>query len=178
MKRTIIQRNNDDPSSVLRKRAKEILIKDIKSSFIKNLIKDMRETLFAEPDGVALAAPQVAESIRIFIVSPKAFPDSDAKNAHLVYINPRITKLSANTIICDEGCLSVRWKYGKIRRAEKAAIEACDENGLKFSRGASGILAEIFQHEIDHLDGILFTDEASDLHEINPPMGEPHEERS
>ena len=68
----------------------------------------------------------------------------------------------------EEGCLSVRWKYGKVKRAQKATISALDENGKQFERGASGILAQVFQHETDHLDGKLFIDLARDVHDLPP----------
>ena len=66
----------------------------------------------------------------------------------------------------DEGCLSVRPFYGKVRRATKATVEAYNEEGKKFTFGGSGLLANIFQHEIDHLDGILFIDKAKDINEV------------
>jgi len=65
-----------------------------------------------------------------------------------------------------EGCLSVRPIYGKVRRATRATVEAYDENGKKFVKEGVGLLAHIFQHEIDHLDGILFTDKAKDMYEV------------
>ena len=67
----------------------------------------------------------------------------------------------------EEGCLSVRYVYGKVTRPEKVTLEALDQNGKKFSRGFSGLLAQIVQHENDHLNGILFTDKATDLQEIS-----------
>jgi peptide deformylase len=68
----------------------------------------------------------------------------------------------------EEGCLSVRWVYGKTKRADKAMVEAYNERGHKFVRQGSGLLAQIYQHEIDHLNGILFIDKASHLVEIKP----------
>ena len=67
-----------------------------------------------------------------------------------------------------EGCLSVRWLYGKVSRAEKARVRAYDENGKIFEVGGSGLLAQVFQHETDHLNGILFSDTAVDLREMPP----------
>lgn len=67
----------------------------------------------------------------------------------------------------EEGCLSVRYVYGKVLRPEKVTIEAHDENGKKFSRGFSGLLAQVVQHENDHLNGILFTDKATDIQKIS-----------
>jgi peptide deformylase len=159
---------------VLRKIAREILPEEIGSAKINRIIERMKKAMDASYDGVAIAAPQIGESLRMFMVSPKAFisPEKEItdeeikKYKHLVFINPKITKLSSKTVQLDEGCLSVRGIFGKIRRSEKATIEAVDENGKKISRGASGLLAEIFQHEVDHLNGILFIDKATDLYEM------------
>lgn len=169
MKDIIVDRN--DP--VLRKIAKEVLLADIKSTKIKNVIKKMKSALDSQEDGVAIAAPQIGESLRIFLVSKKVFmsetdPDEDAKATDLVCINPVITKISKRKKKMEEGCLSVRWLYGKVERSEKVNITAYDENGNEFKRGSSGLLAQIFQHEIDHLNGILFTDKAEDVIDIPP----------
>lgn len=161
---------NGDP--VLRKIAKDIPLEDIGGEKLNKIIAKMQETLEKCEDGVALAGPQIGESLRIFVVSPKAFiierdatEDNKKKkdDERLVYINPIITKKSSRKKILDEGCLSVKSVFGKISRHQKVSITAYDENGIKFSRGASGLLAEIFQHETDHLNGILFIDSAKDL---------------
>jgi len=154
---------------VLREIAKEIPEGEIKSKKIQKIISDMKSLLAKEPDGVAIAAPQIGAPFRIFVVSGKVrsfiektseeYPDS-------VFINPKITKLSKDKKLMEEGCLSVRYLYGKVRRSNKASVEAYDENGKFFKRGASGLLAQIFQHECDHLDGVLFIDKARDLEEI------------
>ena len=86
----------------------------------------------------------------------------------MVFINPKISKLSKEKEWTPEGCLSVRWLYGKTYRSKKASISAYDENSKKFTRGASGLLAQIFQHETDHLNGILFIDHAKDIKEELP----------
>lgn len=171
---TIVQRENP----VLRDVAKTVPVKDISSPAIKKIIERMREALDGQDDGVALAAPQIGESVRIFVVSGKIFDKGfekkdyvrDLKNTHpdLVFINPELTKLSREKKPMPEGCLSVRWLYGDVRRATRATVTAYDEHGKKFERGAGGLLAQIFQHEIDHLDGILFIDKAVDIHEAKP----------
>lgn len=173
---------------VLRKKAKEVLVGEIKTPKIKKILKEMSEALKSQHDGVALAAPQIGYSLRIFIVSGKVFQeenslrgpsqvdearessrtlaDSDPEQENLpdkVFINPKITKLSKKKEWLPEGCLSVRPIYGKASRSKKATISAIDEHGKKFERGASGLLAQIFQHETDHLEGILFIDHAKDL---------------
>jgi peptide deformylase len=131
---------------------------------LKELIALMQSTLAKEDDGVALAAPQIAIKKRIFVVSPEAY-DKDAKWKPLVFINPTITKASKKMEERQEGCLSVRWIYGKTQRHTSATVEAYDENGNKFSFGGTGLIAHIFQHEIDHLDGVLFIDHGYDLEE-------------
>ncbi|MEI6296104.1 MAG: peptide deformylase [bacterium] len=166
----IVQYN--DP--VLREETAEVPLDKIGSKEISKIIEDMKVAMDACDDGVAIAAPQIGKKLKIFVVSPKVFigPDEEIDNEklkkekHLIFINPKILKLSTKTVSLDEGCLSVRGIYGKIKRAEKATIEAYDENGNKIVRGASGLLAEVFQHEIDHLNGVLFTDTATGLYEM------------
>ena len=86
----------------------------------------------------------------------------------MVYINPVITKKSREKKLMEEGCLSVRYLYGKVNRSTKASIEGYDEFGNFFKKGGAGLLAQIFQHETDHLDGVLFIDSAIDLENIPP----------
>ena len=109
----------------------------------------MKSALLAQCDGVALAAPQIGVSLRIFVVSGKVLDllkglDVDhgeyIKREDEVYINPKITKLSKEKELMEEGCLSARFLYGKIERSTKASIEATNEKGKTFKRGASGLL--------------------------------------
>jgi len=170
----IVQKN----SSVLHTTAKTVEIKDIPSTKIQKIIADMRASLESQLDGVAIAAPQINVPLRIFVVSKRAeiimrglenMPDNEKnKLVDPVYINPEITKLSRKKALVDEGCLSVRYLYGRVKRSDKATITAYDETGKKFIQGASGLLSQIFQHEIDHLNGILFIDKAQDVVEILP----------
>ncbi|MES3004597.1 MAG: peptide deformylase [Patescibacteria group bacterium] len=162
-------------SAVLREVAKEVDPREIPYSKIQKILKEMRESLDSQDDGVAIAAPQIGYSLRIFVVSrkvammnKKVTPETESLYKDSVYINPIIKKISKEKKVLEEGCLSVRYLYGKVKRSEKATVEALDENGKKFSRGGTGLLAQIFQHEIDHLDGILFIDKAKDLEEILP----------
>ncbi len=175
----------------LRTIAKEVPARDIKTTKIKKILKEMSEALKSQDDGVAVAAPQIGYSLRIFIVSGKIFAkdfsqkreekfkgreeillnennivgkvETKEKIKDLIFINPKISKLSREKEWMPEGCLSVRPLYGKTFRSTKATVIAYDENGKKFTRGASGLLAQIFQHETDHLDGILFIDHAKDV---------------
>jgi peptide deformylase len=86
----------------------------------------------------------------------------------LVFINPQILKKSREQELMEEGCLSVRWLYGQVKRAKKVLVKAYDETGKPFTFGGSGLMAQIFQHEIDHLDGVLFIDKARGLKEMPP----------
>ncbi len=154
-------------SPILRKHAKPVSISEINTPKIKKILADMKVALDREDDGVAIAAPQIGVSLRIFIVSEKVF-DGRHKDKQTVYINPEIVSASKEKKLLPEGCLSVSWLYGNTKRHAKVTIKAFDENGKEFVRGASGLLSHIFQHETDHLNGILFIDHAKDIEEIIP----------
>ncbi len=175
--REIVQKEN----RVLRKQAKEILVKEITTPKIKKILKEMSMALKSQDDGVAIAAPQIGYNLPIFIVSGKIFHKDFLRGKDelkeinkkeipkdLIFINPKISKLSRAKEWVPEGCLSVRWLYGNAFRSKKATVTAYDENGKKFTRGASGLLAQIFQHETDHLKGVLFIDHAKDIREELP----------
>lgn len=142
------------------------------SAELARLVDDMSTALDREPEGVALAAPQIGVSWRLFIVrvdrtlpTPQEAQDStvNRKPEVEVYINPEIVKTSRKRSLADEGCLSVRGVYGTTNRHERVTLRARRADGSRFERGASGLLAQIFEHEIDHLNGILFIDHAEHL---------------
>lgn len=176
---------------VLRAQAQPVNPKDFGSARLKKIIIDMKTALNKEEDGVAIAAPQIGVPLRIFVVSHRAFefkdepqetelsvsipspipPETSGKKQEnsakdMVFINPEITKLSRKKVWLPEGCLSVRWLYGEVSRAGKATIRAYDEHGKLFTRGGGGLLSQIFQHETDHLNGILFIDRAQNIEVI------------
>ena len=168
----------------LREIAHDVALDDIGSDRVKKLVREMKALLSNEEYGVALAAPQGGERLRLFIVSGRALA-RDARNtpdeqkddevsphreeapavADQVYINPVMSKMSRVRKGKHEGCLSIRGKWGMVSRAEKATVRAYDEAGQLFTRGASGFLAHVFQHEMDHLDGILYTDKATKIYD-------------
>lgn len=151
---------------VLRQKARPVAHEEFGSKALKNILRAMQQALDATEDGAALAAPQIGVSKRIFILSSRVFgPESGhgGKDLPLVYVNPRIVRRARKKELMDEGCLSVRGKYGTIKRARGVTIEAYDAEGKKFTRGAGGLLAQVFQHECDHLDGILFVDRAEEV---------------
>ena len=163
---------------ILRKIANPVAKLD--SLEIKALIKKMAGAMFAEPDGIGIAAPQIGVSLRIFLVAKEAavknaeklyekIGDKDRKRntEYLVFINPVAKKFASKKVKDVEGCLSVRGVYGEVPRAEKITIEYLDEFGKKYQRGASGLFARVIQHELDHLNGILFIDKAKNLKTYN-----------
>jgi len=164
--------NKDAP--VLRERAKLVPLKDIGSKKLVDTIANMKKTLHAEEDGVAIAAPQIGVSLRIFVVSGQTLAITGRKiGTHikfedLVFINPEIIKTSKKKKKMEEGCLSLRYLYGQVSRHEKVTLKAYDEKGKLMTTGASGLLAQIFQHELDHLEGILFIDKAENIKDIPP----------
>ncbi len=136
------------PDSTLRKKANEV--GEITDE-IRKLAQDMKETMFVN-QGVGLAAPQVGVLKRIIAIQAK-IPS--------VFIDPKIIKKGRETISEQEGCLSFPGLFLKIKRAKEVEIEALDESGEKISLKARGLLAHVFQHEIDHLDGVLFINRLS-----------------
>ena len=166
----IVQR--DTP--VLRKNAKEVPVNDIKSSKIQAVIANMKNALHSQDDGVAIAAPQIDESYRIFIVSRKVFAlmsdklENEEEFQDMVFINPEITRTGKELKKMEEGCLSVRYLYGDVLRSTSMTISAYDEFGKKFKKSGRGLLAQVFQHENDHLNGVLFIDKAENVRDLPP----------
>lgn len=160
MKKPIVQQMHP----ALRKKAEFIPTNSIASLEIQNILKDMHGSLKTQRDGVALAAPQIGIEKQIFVVAPFIFEKPEQE--HLVYINPIITHQSKKTEWKKEGCLSCRWKEGEVERHLETTITAYDENGNQFTQTVDGLLAHIFQHETDHLEGILFLDKARNIRDM------------
>jgi len=142
--------------------AEEVTAEELAGGFVDKLVKDMRSALKTyDVDGfvaVAIAAPQIGVSKRVFLIQDQS-KDRDALPS-FVAVNPRIIKTSKKTDLVGEGCLSIPEYYGTVKRHRNVTMRALDEHGTEFERGAGGLLAQIMQHEHDHLDGILFTDRA------------------
>jgi peptide deformylase len=153
---------------VLHRIADEVPVSDITAPAVQKVLKDMRKALESYTSkgfvGVAIAAPQIGVPLRIFLIqdmSKERKPKDTVPS--LVAINPKIVKLSKKKKIVGEGCLSVPDHYGAVERSTHATLRAYDEHGKAYERGASGLLAQIFQHECDHLDGTLFVDRAEEV---------------
>ncbi|MFH0928695.1 MAG: peptide deformylase [bacterium] len=146
------------PNDHLRQKAAELKIEDIAKPETQRFIDDMIETMHTE-NGVGLAAPQVDKSLRIITTSHEGRAEA--------FVNPSLSKLSWSKVMSDEGCLSIPGVYGIVRRHRSARLTAFSREGKPISIKVSGVFAVILQHEIDHLDGILFTDKV--VKYTNPP---------
>lgn len=159
-------------SPVLRVKAKEVPDSLFGTKELAAILERMSASLRNTEHGVAIAAPQIGISYRIFVVRGFVIAGLERKaetadrEPDMAYINPKFLKQSRKKEIMDEACLSVPGYAGRIKRSLQATVRACDENGVCFERGASGLLAEIFQHEIDHLEGILYIDKAEEVFEV------------
>lgn len=168
-----VPRITQDGEEVLRQIAAPVPESLFGTKELDQILLDMAVALNGESNGVAIAAPQIGISYRIFLVRyDRILPDpEEGEPAHPilvgVYINPQVTKTSRRKVSMDEGCLSVDGIFGKTKRYERATVVAYDRDGNKFERGGGGLLAQIFQHETDHLNGILFVDHATDLRPRN-----------
>lgn len=147
----ILQEND----AVLRKKA--VPVENPKSPEIQKMIQDMIEAMKLA-NGIGLAAPQVGYSLRIFTVNVEA--------KIYVFINPEIKDLSHEKVPFEEGCLSLPRIWGPVIRPKKLTVKAFDENGQSVKIRAKGLLARVIQHEMDHLNGVLFIDKAEKLYKI------------
>lgn len=147
---------------VLHAIAEEVTSEEFTNGTVSKILKDLRQAIKTyKVDGftaVAIAAPQIGISKRVFIIEDQS--GEKDRLPTVIAVNPRFTKMSKKTHVAGEGCLSIPDKYGLVRRSTNVTLEAYDETGQKYTRGAGGLLAQIMQHEHDHLDGILFTDRA------------------
>jgi len=151
-------------NKILRRESKKIekITPEIQD-FIKKMFQVMEEN-----QGIGFAAPQLGKNWRIFVVAPAALEERSSfrlksrgkidSQKGLVFINPEIRSISPATKTYSEGCLSIPGQIYKVRRAKKLTISALDRAGKPFKLWAKGLLAEVIQHEMDHLNGILIYD--------------------
>ncbi len=158
------------PAENLRKKSKEIDLDFLASKETQKLIDEMIPKMY-ESDGIGLAAPQVGNNIRICIIGKEA--DKKLKE-DLVLVNPTWEKTSKKKNSDTEGCLSVPHTFGKVIRYNNIAVEALDRHGKKLSFDAKKFLARVIQHEVDHLDGILFVDKATEIYKEELEHGPNH----
>ncbi|HMN59937.1 MAG TPA: peptide deformylase [Anaerolinea sp.] len=145
------------PDPVLRRKAKKVTVFD---KDLLTLIDDMVETMRDAP-GVGLAAPQVGLSMRLIVVEYGDDEDEDAPKKLYAVVNPEIVSASEEMVEGVEACLSIPRIMGEVERHDKIVVKGLNRFGKPVKYKLSGWFARVFQHEIDHLDGILFTDRAT-----------------
>jgi peptide deformylase len=151
-------RNFPDPT--LKQKAKRVRAID---GSIRKLISDMIETMHSVPERVGLAAPQVGVSLRVIVIG---LPETE----DIAIVNPKIVRRRGERLI-NEGCLSVPGYFGQVKRAESVTVKGRDQNGKEIRIKAEGLLAQALEHEIDHINGVLYLDhlESTDkLYKIEP----------
>jgi peptide deformylase len=147
------------PDQVLKKKARKV------SEFgpdLQRLIDDMVETMREAP-GVGLAAPQVNVSMRVIVVEFGDEEDEEIPAKLFAIVNPEITRQSQETVMGIEGCLSIPGILGEVERSSSVTLKGFNRHGKPIRIKANGWLARIFQHEVDHLDGVLFVDRAEEV---------------
>ncbi len=147
----------DDKSEtrLLRKKMADFDFKKHSKKEIQELVRKMRE-MMKKANGIGLSANQIGLDMHVFV--------AQAEGKFYSLFNSKLTKLSDDSVNMEEGCLSVPEVFGEVRRPAKVILEGWDKNGKKVKIKAWGLLARIFQHEMDHLDGKLFIDKAQNMH--------------
>ena len=148
---------------ILRKTAKQV--ENISQSEIQTLIDNLMETML-EANGVGIAAPQIGSPLAIVIIASRPnirYPDAPQIEP-IVMINPHILSHSEEIVLGEEGCLSVKETRGNVERYQSVTVQYFDRQGQSHTKTYQGFVARIIQHELDHLDGVLFVDRvASEL---------------
>ena len=147
--------DNKEENKLLRKKMADFDFSKNDKKDIKKLIDKMKDAM-KKANGIGLSANQIGLDLNVFI--------AQAENKFYAIFNPKITKYSDTIMEMEEGCLSVPEVFGTVDRPEKVTLEGFDKNGKKIKIKAWGLLARIFQHEFDHLNGTVFIDKATDLH--------------
>jgi peptide deformylase len=163
--RKILQATEPRGEAILRRKSKKVRVFD---KDLQRLVDDMVESM-REYYGVGLAAPQVGVLQRVIVVELPPEKEDEGEDAPekpgqlFVMCNPEITDQSEEQVRAEEGCLSLAGLYGEVPRSETVEVRYQDLRGRRRRLYAEGYLARIFQHEIDHLEGVLFTDRVEDL---------------
>jgi len=152
-----------EPNEVLHKKGDLVDIEKINIPGFQKFIDDMIETMYKK-DGVGLASPQIGESLQICVITKEYSTFQNEED--MVLINPVWKKLSRWQSWDEEGCLSVPETYGKVKRYKKIRVKALNRHGEDIEFETEGFFARIIQHEVDHLNGILFIEKAKNIRKI------------
>jgi peptide deformylase len=145
------------PNNILKQKSEPISLEQIKEKKFQEFFDNMIDTMF-EDNGIGIAAPQVGKNLRVIVVTRDCKPE--------VFVNPEITKRSLRKTKGEERCLSVPGLMGIVERYKSISIKALDRYGNKVMLDAHDFDSILFQHEIDHLDGILFLDRAKKIEPV------------
>ncbi|KAK1268856.1 hypothetical protein QJS04_geneDACA005036 [Acorus gramineus] len=153
------------PDPVLRARNKRV---DAFDENLKKLVEEMFDVMY-KTDGIGLSAPQVGINVQLMVFNPVG---ERGEGEEIVLVNPKVSKYSKKIVVFNEGCLSFPGIYADVQRPASVKIDAWNINGEKFSVSLSDLPARVFQHEFDHLQGILFFDKMTDdvLESIRPEL--------
>ena len=143
-----------DPTPSLRERSRELLVEEITTPEFQKYLDELIETMFRS-DGVGIASPQVGKNIRAIVVNSAQGP--------VCWMNPEILKKSEAMIDSEEGCLSVPGKFGLVKRHKRIRMRTLNRHGRREEFDLKEFPAIVMQHEVDHLDGILFIDKAEKI---------------
>lgn len=142
---------------LLRRKGRDLSFMELNSPSIQTLIKDMVKTMY-EADGVGLAASQIGENINLTVIA--------VKDGELVLVNPKILKYGLLKEKGEEGCLSVPGVWGMVKRSKHIKVNALGLDGEQYSFKVNGFFSRVIQHEVDHLNGILFIDKAEEIKNV------------
>ena len=163
---TKVLRRTQFGNPVLRQKSDELSAEDILSEEVQQLVANMKYTLKQKKYGIGLAASQVGQNVALSVIHIRPtkirpnLPKSEC--ADLVIINPKITQTYGKKQQVWEGCISLADVFAKVPRYKKVQLEYLDENAMRHKKTFDGLLAQVIQHEVDHLDGVLFVDKVID----------------
>jgi len=150
-------------AAILKKKLALISFEAKDRSDLRKLVRDMRLKM-REAEGVGLSANQIGLDMKLFVAE---VPSEEGRRKFYAMVNPEIIKVGEELNVAEEGCLSIPGMYGPVERKEKITVSGFDLNGKKIKIKAWGFLARVFQHEIDHLNGILISDRAEKLYPLS-----------
>lgn len=162
----ILTIDNKKEEKFLRKKTVDFDFKKFTKKDVSELIARMRRVMRAA-NGIGLSANQIGLDFRVFVAE---VPDAQGGTKFYAVFNPKIEKMSEEKVSYEEGCLSIPGKWGDVLRSSRITIAGFDKNGRPAKVKAWGLLAIVFQHEIDHLNEKLFIDRAKRIYEVKPEI--------
>ncbi|KKS87726.1 peptide deformylase [Candidatus Jorgensenbacteria bacterium GWA1_49_17] len=164
----ILSISDKKENAFLRKKLPPLDFSKISRRELRELIAKMRVTM-KKAIGIGLAANQIGRTERLFVAQVTSSRESGSDEKFYAVLNPKIVKSSGSKIEMEEGCLSVPRRYGVVPRFERVVLEGYNLEGKKIKLKARGLLARVFQHEVDHLDGKVFVDRTKKIYEVRKP---------